>query len=383
MSYRNRYNKSQRQLRNNTMVPRQQVVGDPISKQPVKTKLSKHPGVINRIYDITTNLIEREANEALDLITPDDLENSNQEEFQEKVKERAELVAEVLDQLAEDPQMQQLLDQSGEAFAKLTDELMDAVDEPIEEMYSKGLDLISRLVVATGESIVKTGTKLVMSMIAEVPGLGGVVDLGMTVLTAFNGIAKNIYITADNLEQIITIGNRLIGDVLKPVEYSLDEFDELEGRAEVVYDQIHNTLDEWERRLTDEAGPDLSKKKTLDTTDKRLNQPTNVFVPKPQANVRVNQPTNVFTPTPEQRKDTRLTQPTNVFVPTSLSPAPRVRTPVTTRARSVSPAPRVRTPVTTRARSVSPAPTIKLNKKMKSMKKQKQGKKKQKSVKNR
>lgn len=202
-----------------------------------------------KIYDSGKNIAAHQANQAINYLIPG-LDTMSNEDAKIALQRKASKINAVLQDLADDPEVQQIIQESGEAFAKLTSELMDAIEEPVAELTDRGINMASQLAENTGKTLTKTGVDLVMSILGEIPGVGGLVDLGVTALVGFNGLAKNIMIGSDNITKMVTVANELTGDALKPIEDSLSVFSDLEKRAQGIYSRIDdklNTLSEQYR----------------------------------------------------------------------------------------------------------------------------------------
>jgi len=194
-----------------------------------------------KVYNTGKNIAASQVNNAINYLIPN-LDSMSDEEAKRELISKATKLNAVLQDLAFDPEVQQLISQTGEAFGKLTSELMDAIEEPVEELSDRSIDLLGKLATNSGRTLTKTGVDLVMSILGEIPGVGGLVDLGVTSLVAFNGLAKNIQIGSDNLVKMATIANKLTDNALKPIEESLDVFSNLKSRADGVYQNIDNRL---------------------------------------------------------------------------------------------------------------------------------------------
>ena len=198
------------------------------------TAVNKVGDLSNKALETGKNVVATQVNTAVDYLVPK-LDTMSNAEAQAALTDKAAKVKAVMQDLANDPEVKQLIVETGDAFGQLTEELMNAIEQPVMDMTDRGLDLAKKVALTSGRTLAKTGIDLVMSVIGEVPGLGGVVDLGVTTLVAFNGLARNIMITADNLIKMGTIANKLTGDVLDPVEDSIEVFLGLNQKAENVY----------------------------------------------------------------------------------------------------------------------------------------------------
>tara|TARA_B110000858_G_scaffold197500_2_gene259375 strand:- start:1157 stop:2065 length:909 start_codon:yes stop_codon:yes gene_type:complete len=196
----------------------------------------------NKVYDTGKNLAAHQVNRALDYFVPG-LNQMSNEQAKEALKLKAVKVNAVLQDLARDPEVQQLIMETGEAFGQLTSELIEAIEEPVVEIADRGLNMMGQIAENSGKTLTKTGVDLAMSILGEIPGVGGLVDLGVTGLVGFNGLAKNIMIASENVEKMATVANHLTGDALKPIQDSIKVFTDLRDRASDITANINRRFD--------------------------------------------------------------------------------------------------------------------------------------------
>ena len=196
----------------------------------------------SKVFDTGKNLAAHQVNRALDYFVPG-LDQMSNAQAKEALKSKAVKVNAVLQDLAKDPEVQQLIMETGEAFGQLTSELIEAIEEPVVEIADRSLDMIGQIAENSGRTLTKTGVDFAMSILGEIPGVGGLVDLGVTGLVGFNGLAKNIMIASENVEKMATVANHLTGDALKPIEEGLKVFTDLRDRATNITDSINRRLE--------------------------------------------------------------------------------------------------------------------------------------------
>ena len=208
-------------------------------------------GIVKETLDKSVDAVKEVAlkgiNDTIDSVIPE-LSDIDDDKLKQELYKKVKKLSIVMKELADDDEVQKLITETGDAFDKLSGQLMDAVEEPVVEIVDKSLDLASKIATNTGKTFTKTGVDIVMSVLGEIPGVGGIADLGISGMVAFNGLAKNIKIASENITQIATISNKLVGDVLEPVEDSLDMLDNLQNRANKMYTKIDNRLE----KLNDE-----------------------------------------------------------------------------------------------------------------------------------
>jgi hypothetical protein len=191
----------------------------------------------NTVEKITLNSL----NDMVNLFFPE-LETMNNEELKADLKQKATKVKNVMGALAEDPEVEEIIKDAGDVFGELTKQIIDAVEEPAKEIIDTSLNLASDAAITTGKTIAKTGVDIGMSALAEIPGVGGLIDLIVTLLVAFNGVSSNLRIAIANISKLITIGNSLVGDVITPVNTGLTQLNELRDRANEIKKRIQDKV---------------------------------------------------------------------------------------------------------------------------------------------
>jgi hypothetical protein len=285
-------------------------------------------GLAGAITGLGASLANRALGAGLAAVVPD-FDNQSNEEVRAELDQRLRRIGIIVNELAKDPEIQQIIDNSSDALAKLTKGLVEGATPPLLELTDTATEMVSQMIIKTGESLSKTATKLLMAVVAEIPGLGGAVDLAIAGATAFNGVASNIEIASDNVIKMIEIGNELVGNTLGPVNDSLEDF----KRVRQEYQQ---TLGRIEGRLnaateTAENLQNVSSDPLLTPMDRlraeAQSNPKPQFRPQPQPRPRSPEPQ--FKPRPQPR-------------PRSPAPQSRPQSRPRPRPRPRSPAPRPR-----------------------------------------
>lgn len=254
----------------------------------------------SKVFDTGKNLAAHQVNKALDYFVPG-LDQMTNAQAKEALKSKAVKVNAVLQDLAKDPEVQQLIMETGEAFGQLTSELIEAVEEPVVEIADRSLDMIGKIAENSGRTLTKTGVDFAMSILGEIPGVGGLVDLGVTGLVGFNGLAKNIMIASENVEKMATVANQLTGDALNPIQEGLKVFTDLRDRATDITNSINRRLDSLNEipELTGSSKPHIN----LDISEDRRREPWKSPPPSPKPRARSDPNLKVTeVPEPDERQ---------------------------------------------------------------------------------
>jgi len=240
--------------------------------------LDRAQDVALKTYETGKGLVATQVNNAIDYMLPE-LDNLSNPEAKQELVEKAAKISLIVKELAGDPEVQKLAEETGEAFEQLTTDLMDVIEPGAMNMTERGLDLVKEITLTTGRTLGKTGVDLIMSVLGEIPGVGGVIDLGVTTFVAFNGLARNLMIGTENILKMVTIANKLTGEVLDPVEDGIEMFQGLQEKAEEVYRNIDEQLQELDDEFLSNTGqntmndPRLSQPPEQEEQDTRMSQP--------------------------------------------------------------------------------------------------------------
>jgi hypothetical protein len=240
--------------------------------------LDRAQDVALKTYETGKGLVATQVNNAIDYMLPE-LDNLSNPEAKQELVEKATKISLIVKELAGDPEVQKLAEETGEAFEQLTTDLMDVIEPGAMNMTERGLDLVKEITLTTGRTLGKTGVDLIMSVLGEIPGVGGVIDLGVTTFVAFNGLARNLMIGTENILKMVTIANKLTGEVLDPVEDGIEMFQGLQEKAEEVYRNIDEQLQELDDEFLSNTGqntmndPRLSQPPEQEEQDTRMSQP--------------------------------------------------------------------------------------------------------------
>ena len=134
------------------------------SSENLNISKEEDPGVLERVYDISTDYVKDVVNDGLDLIVPED-----NEETEEEIKEKLQIMGDVVQNVANDPEVHELIEDTGDAFANLTDDLVEAIEEPVEKIANKSMTMAIKLAMDTGKTFILSATDAMMSILAEIP----------------------------------------------------------------------------------------------------------------------------------------------------------------------------------------------------------------------
>jgi hypothetical protein len=240
--------KRAREVAQRTLGPNPSSVSNIPSKSSRPSSITKEivDGITSEVFGIAKNITADAINEIIDMMIPNLLDMTD-DEAKQALFMKANKLAFILKELAEDPEFQKLIKESGDAFNVLSSEIMDAVEEPILEMTDRSLGMMSEIAKNTSKTLSSSVVDVIMAALAEIPGLGGLLILGSVPLSGFNGVMKNIKLAEENLNKITNLGNKLTGNVLDITDDATNRYANLIARGENAVSNMNKNLEAFDK----------------------------------------------------------------------------------------------------------------------------------------
>ena len=240
--------KRAREVAQRTLGPNPSSVSNIPSKSSRPSSITKEivDGITSEVFGIAKNITADAINEIIDMMIPNLLDMTD-DEAKQALFMKANKLAFILKELAEDPEFQKLIKESGDAFNVLSSEIMDAVEEPILEMTDRSLGMMSEIAKNTSKTLSSSVVDVIMAALAEIPGLGGLLILGSVPLSGFNGVMKNIKLAEENLNKITNLGNKLTGNVLDITDDATNRYANLIARGENAVSNMNKSLETFDK----------------------------------------------------------------------------------------------------------------------------------------
>lgn len=119
----------------------------------------------------------------------------------------------IVKELAKDPIIQEKVMDASKELVSLGLETVDEVEKPLNDIVDRLLEMIAHTTNKTVRGTLETARGVAQSALAEIPIIGGLVDLVLTAGVAFNRVGEFVFDTTDNvLESSERIGS-VIGSV--------------------------------------------------------------------------------------------------------------------------------------------------------------------------
>jgi len=119
----------------------------------------------------------------------------------------------IIKELAKDPIIQEKVGEASRELVSLSLETIENVEKPLNDIVDMLLRMISETTNKTVRGSLETARGVAQSALAEIPVVGGLVDLILTAGVAFNRVGEFVFDTTSNVLE----GSQRIGTVLESV----------------------------------------------------------------------------------------------------------------------------------------------------------------------
>jgi prefoldin subunit 5 len=120
----------------------------------------------------------------------------------------------LIKELAKDPFIQEKVGEAAKEVIDLSIETLDEVEKPLNEIIDRLLLMISDVANKSIRGSLEVARGVAQSALAEVPVVGGLVDLALTTGIAFNRIGDFVFNTTDHIIE----GSESIGKVVNSIQ---------------------------------------------------------------------------------------------------------------------------------------------------------------------
>lgn len=158
----------------------------------------------------------------------------------------------IIKELAKDPLIQEKVGEATKDIVALGLKTVEDVEAPLNEIIDRLLEMISETTNKTIRGSLETARGVAQSALAEVPILGGLIDIALTAGIAFNRFGDFIFTTTDNVLE----STERIGTVVNSIS----------DKAQQAYKTYSNTRDDIENRIKD-------VKNTVEKVNKTITEP--------------------------------------------------------------------------------------------------------------
>jgi hypothetical protein len=228
------------------------------------------------------------------ILQQEDVKNTPTSEISNVVNKKVNIYSRYLEKLLDDPDHIKNMQSVSLQLAKITGEFTEIAGEVIKAVEPSILDFINKLEESakkisdkSADGIVRTGTSLIQSIFAEIPGLGGIIDLIITGGIAFNSYMKVVKIATnegnaitEDFKEIVNVLQTLLDKKKASITGLLNKFDEATTMPSIP--KVSLPLPKLETSYPMSGGALAKKHKNIQKkimrTSKRLSDTLNKFI---------------------------------------------------------------------------------------------------------
>lgn len=167
------------------------------------------------------------------MLAQEEIQNTSLEMISKVVNKKIAIYSSYLEKLSNDPEHVKAIKELSAVITDIIGEVVQAIEPSLLDLIKKIEDASKNVSGEAADGIVRTGTSLLQSILAEIPGLGGIIDLIITGGVAFNSYMKFAKISAnegdaivDDFKQIASEVKAIVDKKKNDITNALNKFDE-------------------------------------------------------------------------------------------------------------------------------------------------------------
>lgn len=189
----------------------------------------------------------------------------------------------IIKELAKDPLIQEKVGEATKEMVNLGLETVEEVEKPLNEIIDRLLEMIAETTNKTVRGSLETARGVAQSALAEVPVVGGLVDLALTAGVAFNRFGEFVFDTTDNvLESSERIG-KVIESVSDNAQKAYKTYNDTKTNIENRVREVKETTEKLQQRINEPMERIQNLKTQMNslnqTTQSQINKPTTIKTP--------------------------------------------------------------------------------------------------------
>lgn len=208
----------------------------------VKGAITNTSNIGEAVAKTTVATIGKYVDGAVSSLLTDDIKDKTVAELSKISIAKLEKLVEIGSQVAKDPEAQEILREVGKVFGDLIQNVMETAREPLRKASTTALDIGRDVGGETLSGATKFGVDMVSVIVAEIPVVGGIVDLFIAIGRAFNSMMKASKLGTQNSFMVVDIVNKLIAEILPKINTSVDSGIDIKHKLSGITDRIVSTL---------------------------------------------------------------------------------------------------------------------------------------------
>lgn len=208
----------------------------------------EQPG--DKLVKIILSLINSSVDLGIGLTLGTDVSSGTIDDVKNELLKKLVLIKE----LAKDPLIQEKVGEAAREIIDLSLETIEDVEKPLNEIIDRLLLMMADVANKSIRGTLETARGVAQSALAEVPVVGGLVDLALTTGVAFNRLGDFVFNATDHLIK----GSESIGKVVNSIQDKADAayttYNDVKnkiGEISTKYEDIKKSTAELQRKLTE------------------------------------------------------------------------------------------------------------------------------------
>lgn len=172
--------------------------------------------------------------------------NVNKQTFEELFqtsKEKLLKLAKVSMALLKDPQTQEAIQQIAQATLDMANQTLTEVKPYLNQLVEQLAQTAEQTGSVAAAGMAKTGISVAQAAVAEIPVVGGLIDLGVAAGKGFNAAAKTVETGMKNADKISTLMNDASSKAIPPVVKGVNEIKAAKEKLSSATNRVSQSVD--------------------------------------------------------------------------------------------------------------------------------------------
>jgi len=167
---------------------------------------------------MTESMVNNILNFVLDSTGNEDIINKPWQELSPELNKKLILLAGVLKEMSENPATKEAIKEAAKTIAVNTVELMEVIEPDINKVTDQAVHMINDVASKSAHGMASTGVSVAQAFIAEIPVVGGILDLMIAIGKGFNALMKVFKVFVSNFSDITVQGAETVAKIKDKVD---------------------------------------------------------------------------------------------------------------------------------------------------------------------
>ena len=213
---------------------------------------------------MTESMVNNILNFVLDSTGNEDIINKPWQELSPELNKKLILLAGVLKEMSENPATKEAIKEAAKTIAVNTVELMEVIEPDINKVTDQAVHMINDVASKSAHGMASTGVSVAQAFIAEIPVVGGILDLMIAIGKGFNALMKVFKVFVSNFSDITVQGAETVAKIKDKVD-EIKASDKMDNNVKNNTDTIKRGFDSAMAKA--KSGADFAKQKAKDVAN--------------------------------------------------------------------------------------------------------------------